>query len=78
MLGSLEDEYHFQHSIMKSKLCNRLNEHLPITVGMYLQTSFTLNFFLYDAIFYEFLKVKTKKSKAYHEFSTHIPFSTIT
>jgi hypothetical protein len=51
-MGSVEDEQTFSTlSLMKSKLKNRLNEHLHMIVGMYSQTFFTLNTFLYDTFF---------------------------
>jgi hypothetical protein len=45
---------------MKSKLQNRLNEHLPMVVNMYSQTFFTLNF-SYDVTFEKWQKMKSKK-----------------
>jgi hypothetical protein len=52
VMGSVEDEQTFSTlSLMKSKLKNRLNEHLHMIVGMYSQTFFTLNTFPYDTFF---------------------------
>jgi hypothetical protein len=49
VLGSMEDERTFSTlSFMKSKLKNHFNEHLHTIVGIYSQTFYTLNTFLYD------------------------------
>jgi hypothetical protein len=46
---------------MKSKLGNKLNEHLPIVVGMFSQPFFILEFFSYDIVFHKWKKVKVRK-----------------
>ncbi len=61
MLGNMEDEWTLSILFfMKSKLQNRLNEHLPMGVNMYSQTFFTLNF-SYDVTFEKWQKMKSKK-----------------
>jgi hypothetical protein len=50
----------YANIFMKSKLMNRLNEHLHTIVGMYSQTFFTLNTFLYDACFDDWKEEKSR------------------
>jgi hypothetical protein len=62
VLGSVEDEQTFYTlSFMKTKLKNRLNEHLHTIVGMYSQTFFTLNTFPYDMCFDDWKKEKPRQ-----------------
>jgi hypothetical protein len=63
MLGLVEDERTFSTiSFMKSKLRNRLNEHLNIAVGMYFQTFFGLNTFPYDTCFEDWKESKLRQA----------------
>jgi len=45
------NEHFSTHFFMKSKLRNRLNDHLHIVVRMYFETFYGLNTFMYDATF---------------------------
>jgi hypothetical protein len=66
VLGSMEDEHTFSTlSFMKSKLRNHFNEHLPIVVGMYSQTFFTLNTFPYDTCFDDWKEQKPRQGLNY-------------
>ncbi len=62
---SVEDEHTFSTlSFLKSKLWNRLCEHLPIVVGMFSQPFFTLNNFPYDATFEKWKVAKVHQMEA--------------
>jgi len=56
VLGNVEDEYTFSTlNFLKSKLRNNLEDHLQLVVGMFSQRIFTLENFLYDATFTDWL-----------------------
>jgi hypothetical protein len=64
VLGSMEDEQTFSTLyFMKSKLRNKLNEHLHVVVRMYSQTFFTLENFMYNVAFEEWQKLKDRRTK---------------
>ena len=52
MIGSVEDERVFSFvSFLKTKLCNSIDSHLGVVVGMYSQNIYTLQNFPYDVVF---------------------------
>jgi len=54
VLGFVEDEHFFSSmGFLKSKLCNNLEEHIQVVVGMFFQHVYTLETFLYQRIFDE-------------------------
>jgi uncharacterized membrane protein len=60
----MEDEQTFSTLyFMKSKLINKLNEHLHVVVHMYSQTFFMLENFLYNVVFEEWKKLKYRRTK---------------
>ncbi len=61
-VGVMEDETFSTLSFMKSRLRNCLNEHLHIVVGMYSQTFYILNTFLYDACFDDWKDQKPRRA----------------
>jgi len=62
VLDSVEDERMFLTlNFMKTKLRNQLQDHLPMIVGMYSKSHFTMQNFMFDSTFNDWYSVKNQQ-----------------